>query len=105
MSTSNTCNDCGVTVTCKSPCDYQGHSHWVNGATRCGPCGEAFKEEIRIKRQREREDELAALAAHQYKADLDGHCPDDGVTCEACCCHEFDSSEGGMCLNCGKEPI
>ncbi len=27
----------------------------------------------------------------------------DGEGCKNCCVHEFDSSEGGMCINCGRE--
>lgn len=27
----------------------------------------------------------------------------DGVSCQDCCSHEWDSCEGGMCINCGRE--
>jgi hypothetical protein len=27
----------------------------------------------------------------------------EGATCSACCDHEWDWSEGGMCLNCDSE--
>jgi hypothetical protein len=26
-------------------------------------------------------------------------------TCEQCCDHEFDASEGFMCINCGKDGL
>jgi hypothetical protein len=30
-------------------------------------------------------------------------CRDADEKCQECCEHEFDSSEGGMCLNCSRE--
>lgn len=36
------------------------------------------------------------------ECDGEGNLP-SGDSCSECCEHEFDSSEGYMCLNCGKE--
>lgn len=30
-------------------------------------------------------------------------CGDSSVACDECCDHEWDDSEGGMCINCGRE--
>lgn len=34
-------------------------------------------------------------------APSEGGCGKEG--CKDCCSHEWDSSEGGMCINCGRE--
>lgn len=34
----------------------------------------------------------------------EGYTP-SGETCQDCCCHEFDPSEGFMCINCNKEGL
>lgn len=34
---------------------------------------------------------------------LDAEPNNDGYDCQKCCAHEFDSCEGGMCLNCSAE--
>lgn len=45
----------------------------------------------------------------EYKSDWDCYeCKDtyetpSGNGCPECCMHEFDSSEGGMCLNCNRD--
>jgi hypothetical protein len=73
--------------------------HWGGGG-RCQKCSDRFSAEVQAKRKREFEDECARKKLHAYKRDVDGHCPDDGEVCPDCCEHEFDWSEGGMCIIC-----
>jgi hypothetical protein len=96
-----TCHDCKATVECSCSAyalDFS-HSHWGLGATRCNPCGDAFKEQIRAERQARFEAERARKRAHIEASIKDGQCPDDGEVCPECCAHEFDPDEGGMCIN------
>jgi hypothetical protein len=72
---------------------------YAMGEKRCTVCAAKFSAEVAIRRATALEKERLRLQAHLLRLEADGHCPDDGVVCEACCEHEFDSSEGGYCIN------
>lgn len=67
---------------------------------RCAVCAESARATARAERALIDAAERLALQAH-----VAAGCPDDGLVCESCCDHEFDSSEGFMCLECGAEGL
>lgn len=85
-------------------CGLRPHvSVWGTGIKRCEPCDADQRALVQDKRRREFEAERARLKAHCDAREAAGSCPDDGEVCSECCEHEFDPSEGMMCLNCNKE--
>lgn len=57
---------------------------------------------------RDAENKIMAEVVNRLKKEPDcEECQDageiNGEGCKECCSHEFDSSEGGMCLNCGRD--
>lgn len=68
------------------------HYTWKS---RCNVCSDHFQRQLHAKRVQEEQERRARLQAH-----IEANCPDDGEVCSSCCEHEFDSSEGGYCLNC-----
>jgi hypothetical protein len=64
--------------------------------SRCADHAEVFSAQVQARRQARFEREQAALAEHMAAG-----CPDDGITCPACCEH-FDM-DGGHCLDCGAD--
>jgi hypothetical protein len=102
-----TCHDCKAPIECLCGPEHgyfsHTHSHWGMGAVRCQACGDAFDAKIHEERKAESAREAERLCAHHLARQANGACPDDGVSCPECCEHEFDPSEGNMCLNCGAE--
>ena len=88
MSKVKQCSECGIL---NAPL-----TAWGDNQYRCAPCSDVRHKQIYAHRRIEEEQEKRALAEHRAAG-----CPDDGLFCPECCEHEFDASEGGMCLNCG----
>lgn len=78
-------------------------THWVLPGSQCQPCADIKQAKINADRKAREEKEFAAYKAHAFRREEDGQCPDDGEVCNECCEHEYDASEGFMCLNCGNE--
>lgn len=76
---------------------------WGLGTVRCQACSDAWAEKVRAENQARFEAERKAYFEHVKVRDETGECPDDGELCNDCCDHEYDSSEGYTCLNCGDD--
>lgn len=86
------CHDCGLNEAVVT---------FGMGAERCLACSDLFDKIMRAK------DKLDADLVHlRRQEELARHvCHKDDDVCEKCCEHEFDSSSGYECLNCGKEGL
>lgn len=85
-------------------CGSQERAVYWGGGPRCQRCSDRFREHVHAERVRKFQRERDALNAHIGYHHQHGECPDDGLVCESCCEHEFDSSEGFLCNHCGAEP-
>src|SRR5688500_12780308 len=77
-------------------CNAEGPSTHYFFGSRCPTCHDAFQEKLQAERVARWAEEKRQRERHRCGKDI----PDAADTCPECCEHEFDSSEGGYCLNC-----
>jgi hypothetical protein len=99
------CHDCCKTIPCRCGRQPDGsyrydkdHSHYMLGATRCGPCRERFDTFNRSEAARKFAAQREAYAAHVNQSRQTDECPDDGILCPSCCPHE--DVKNGLCNDC-----